>query len=172
MTRTPPRAASTPQPRDGATGVAVETLLLSWSAAARAASYDVYWGTGRNLAAAADLGTPIGTTFTATTIRRPALGTTYCGPTGTPTPVVTTSPRYRPLSSAWPLGIDFFLWDGNYVFRNAGANRSKGVITLTATNSAGTAKTTVSYATYCHNISFMGAPRCLQRQLAGRGAIN
>ena len=58
----------------------METLLLSWSAAARAASYDVYWGTGRNLAADADLGTPIGTTFTATTIRRPALGTTYCGP--------------------------------------------------------------------------------------------
>ena len=76
-TGTPPGAASTPQPRDGATGVAVETLLLSWSAAARAASYDVYWGTGRNLAADADLGTPIGATFTATTIRRPALGTTY-----------------------------------------------------------------------------------------------
>ena len=77
VTGTPPGAASTPQPRHGATGVAVETLLLSWSAAARAASYDVYWGTGRNLAADADLGTPIGTTFTATTIRRPALGTTY-----------------------------------------------------------------------------------------------
>ena len=72
-----PAAAGNPQPRDGATGVAVETLLLSWSAAARAASYDVYWGTGRNLAADAGLGTPIGTTFTATTIRRPALGTTY-----------------------------------------------------------------------------------------------
>ena len=72
-----PAAAGNPQPRDGATGVAVETLLLSWSAAARAASYDVYWGTGRNLAADADLGTPIATTFTATTIRRPALGTTY-----------------------------------------------------------------------------------------------
>ena len=70
-------AAANPQPRDGATGVAVETLLLSWSAAARAASYDVYWGTGRNLAADADLGTPIATTSTATTIRRPALGTTY-----------------------------------------------------------------------------------------------
>ena len=77
VTGTPPGAASTPQPRDGATGVAVETLLLSWSAAARAASYEVYWGTGRNLAADADLGTPIGATFTATTIRRPALGTTY-----------------------------------------------------------------------------------------------
>ena len=72
-----PAAAGNPQPRDGATGVAVETLLLSWSAAARAASYDVYWGREEHLTADADLGTPIGTTFTATTIRRPALSTTY-----------------------------------------------------------------------------------------------
>ena len=43
-TDTAPAAAADPQPRDGATGVAVETLLLSWSAADRAASYDVYWG--------------------------------------------------------------------------------------------------------------------------------
>ena len=85
-TDTAPATAGNPQPRDGATGVAVETLLLSWSAAARAASYDVYWGREEHLTADAGLGTPIGTTFTATTIRRPgataaerrlALGTTY-----------------------------------------------------------------------------------------------
>ena len=68
-----PAAAGNPQPRDGATGVAVETLLLSWSAADRAASYDVYWGTGRNLAADAGLGTPIGTTDTSYTIPLPWL---------------------------------------------------------------------------------------------------
>ena len=72
-----PAAAGNPQPRDGATGVAVETLLLVWTAADRAAGYDVYWGPQKSLAADADLGTPIETTFTATTIRRPALGTTY-----------------------------------------------------------------------------------------------
>ena len=76
-TDTAPATAGNPQPRDGATGVAVETLLLSWSAADRAASYDVYWGREEHLTADADLGTPLATTFTATTIRRPALGTTY-----------------------------------------------------------------------------------------------
>ena len=223
-----PAAAGNPQPRHGATGVAVEALLLSWSAAARAASYDVYWGTGPNLAADADLGTPLGTTFTATTIRRPgataaerrlAPGTTYywridakndqgtttgnvwsfttadqaapppagppqlavapawpgraqsfewvvgvqknnspvsvAAPTGTPTPVVTTSPGYRPRSSAFPSGIGFHLYDGNYYFSSIyggwGLQRGEGVITLTATNSAGTAQTTVSYAVSCHS---------------------
>ena len=249
-----PVAAGNPQPRHGATGVAVETLLLSWSAAARAASYDVYWGREEHLTADADLGTPIATTFTATTIRRPAPGTTYywrvdakngrgtttgnvwsfttadraapppvtpgggytppvvspppaeppptepppaepppaeepppagppqpavapawpggaqhsfefvvgkssrfvvTPPTGTPTPVVTTSPGYLPRTSGWPNGIDFFLWDGNYIFRNldysALRRGSKGVITLTATNSAGTAKTTVSYTRDCYS---------------------
>ena len=72
-----PAAAGNPQPRDGATGVAVETLLLVWTAADRAAGYDVYWGLQKSLAADADLETPIETTFTAVTIRRPALGTTY-----------------------------------------------------------------------------------------------
>ena len=83
---TAPAAAGNPQPRDGATGVAVETLLLIWSAADRAAGYDVYWGPQKSLAADADLETPIETTFTAVVIRRPgataaerrlALGTTY-----------------------------------------------------------------------------------------------
>ena len=249
-----PAAAGNPQPRDGATGVAVETLLLSWSAAARAASYDVYWGTGRNLAADAGLGTPIATTFTATTIRRPALGTTYywrvdakngrgtttgnvwsfttadqaappppggggytppvvspppaeeppatqdpratpdpppaeetppagppqpavapawpggaqsfqwvarlennpvsvAAPTGTPTPVVTTSPRvdtYGYFIGRW-IG-SFHLDNGIYSIRDhAHIRRGEGVITLTATNSAGTAEKTVSYAISCLN---------------------
>ena len=236
VNRQPPGAASTPQPRHGATGVAVETLLLSWSAAARAASYDVYWGTGRNLAADAGLGTPIGTTFTATTIRRPALGTTYywrvdakngqgtttgsvwsfttadraapppVAPGGGYTPPVVSPPPAetppaeepppagppQPAVPAWPGGARSFEWavwglrftpvavaaptgtptpvvthsiipagmvihlrDGYYHIspstdRGSWLRRGEGVITLTATNSAGTAKTTVSYAISCH----------------------
>ena len=74
-------------------------------------------------------------------------------PTGTPTPVVTTSPGYRPRSSAFPSGVYFHLYDGNYYFssRGQGLQRGEGVITLTATNSAGTAKTTVSYAMDCYS---------------------
>ena len=243
---TAPAAAADPQPRDGATGVAVETLLLSWSAADRAASYEVYWGREKHLAADADLGTPLATTSTATTIRRPALGTTYywrvdakndqgtttgsvwsfkttdqaappppgggytppvvspppaepppaeepppagppqpavapawpgraqsfewvfgrpnylrkgvkwvdgnapvfvAAPTGTPTPVVTTSPM--------PAGVGFDLRNGRYYFSSLSSGRwlrrGEGVITLTATNSAGTAETTVSYAVSCHS---------------------
>ena len=49
----------------------VDGPLLSWAASARATSYDLYWGTGKNLAADADLGTPVQTTATAVTIRRP-----------------------------------------------------------------------------------------------------
>ena len=231
-----PATAGNPQPRDGATDVAVETLLLSWSAAARAASYGVYWGREEHLAADADLGTPIGTTFTATTIRRPALGTTYywrvdakndqgtttgsvwsfttadqaappspggggytppvvspppaepppaeepppagppqpavpawpggarsfewavgewlftpvavAAPTGTPTPVVT--------HSILPAGMVIHLRDGYYHIspstdRGRWLRRGEGVITLTATNSVGMAKTTVSYAISCRN---------------------
>ena len=61
--RSPPRAAaaaSSPQPRDAATGVTVGGPLLSWAAAPRASSYDVYWGV-----ATTDLDTPINTSFTA-----------------------------------------------------------------------------------------------------------
>ena len=47
--QTAPAAATNPQPRDEATGVAVETVLR-WSAADRAASYEVYWGTTESLA--------------------------------------------------------------------------------------------------------------------------
>ena len=70
-TVTLPGAAGSPQPRDGATSVTVDGPLLSWAAGARATSYDLYWGIGKNLAADADLGTPIRTTTPAVTIRRP-----------------------------------------------------------------------------------------------------
>ena len=70
-TVTLPGAAGSPQPRDGATSVTVDGPLLSWAAGARATSYDLYWGTGKNLAADADLGTPVQTTTPAVTIRRP-----------------------------------------------------------------------------------------------------
>ena len=57
---TPPGAAGTPQPSDGATGVTVGGPLLSWAAAPRALSYDVYWGAENT-----DLETPINTSLTA-----------------------------------------------------------------------------------------------------------
>ena len=56
---TPPGAASSPQPRDRATGVTVAGPLLTWAAVPRALSYDVYWGTTRDLR-----GTPINTAST------------------------------------------------------------------------------------------------------------
>ena len=58
--RAPPGAASSPQPRDAATGVTVGGPLLSWAAALRAVSYDVYWGAENT-----DLDTPINTSLTA-----------------------------------------------------------------------------------------------------------
>ena len=225
-TDTAPAAAGNPQPRDGATGVAVETLLLSWSAAARAASYDVYWGREEHLTADADLGTPIATTSTATTIRRPALGTTYywrvdtkndqgtttgsvwsfttadqaappppvapgggyTPPVVSPPPAEETPPAGPPVAPAWPGGAQSFRWvvrqdntpvsvaaptgtptpavtlsilprgmvirlrDGYYhISDTLGLRRGEGEITFTATNSAGTAKKTVSYAVSCHS---------------------
>ncbi len=57
---TPPGAATSPQPSDAATGVTVGGPLLSWAAAPRALSYDVYWGAENT-----DLDTPINTSFTA-----------------------------------------------------------------------------------------------------------
>ena len=57
---TPPGAASAPQPSAGATGVTVGGPLLSWAAAPRALSYDVYWGAENT-----DLDTPINTAFNA-----------------------------------------------------------------------------------------------------------
>ena len=56
---TPPGAASSPQPSDAATGVTVDGPLLSWAAAPRASSYDVYWAAENT-----DLDTPINTTLT------------------------------------------------------------------------------------------------------------
>ena len=67
-----PAAAGNPNPRDGATGVTVDAPELSWTAGARTASYDLYWGTGKSLGADAALGTPVRTRYTAWTIRRPA----------------------------------------------------------------------------------------------------
>ena len=69
-----PEAAGNPNPRDGATGVTVDAPELHWTAGARTASYDLYWGTGRSLGADAALRTPVRTRYTAWTIRRP--GTT------------------------------------------------------------------------------------------------
>ena len=58
-----PGAASSPKPNDAATGVTVGGPLLSWAAAPRALSYDVYWGAENT-----DLDTPINTSFTFLTI--------------------------------------------------------------------------------------------------------
>ena len=65
---TAPDAAGAPQPSTGATGVAVGGPLLSWAAAPRALSYDVYWGTTKELAADTERGTPINTSSTFVTI--------------------------------------------------------------------------------------------------------
>ena len=65
---TAPDAAGTPQPSNGATGVAVGGPLLSWAYAPRALSYDVYWGTTKDLAADTERGTPINTSSTFVTI--------------------------------------------------------------------------------------------------------
>ena len=56
---TAPGAASSPQPSDAATGVTVGGPLLSWAAAPRASSYDVYWAAENT-----DLDTPINTSLT------------------------------------------------------------------------------------------------------------
>ena len=69
---TAPDAAGTPQPSNGATGVAVGGPLLSWAYAPRALSYDVYWGTTRELAADTERGTPINTSSTFVTIAETA----------------------------------------------------------------------------------------------------
>lgn len=66
-----PEAAGNPNPSDGATGVTVDAPELSWTAGARAGSYDLYWGTGKSLGADAALGTPVHTRYTALTIQRP-----------------------------------------------------------------------------------------------------
>ena len=68
---TAPGAAGSPQPRDGATSVSVDGPLLSWSAGPSATGYELYWGTAKNLAADAALGTPVRTTSPGVTIRRP-----------------------------------------------------------------------------------------------------
>ena len=70
---TAPAVPGNPRPRNEATRVPVDRPVLRWSAAARATSYDLYWGTTQNLAADTALGTPITTTaYTpAVLIRRP-----------------------------------------------------------------------------------------------------
>ena len=64
-TDTKPDAVENPYPRNGKTGVTVAPLL-SWAASPQAASYDLYYGTTKDLA-----GTPITTENTAVTIPRP-----------------------------------------------------------------------------------------------------
>ena len=62
---TPPGAASSPQPSDGATGVdGWRPVLLSWSATPRALSYELYWGSRIRYLD----GTPISTASTFVTI--------------------------------------------------------------------------------------------------------
>ena len=70
-TDTAPDAVENPFPTNQATGVTVDAPLLSWAASPRATSYDLYWGTTKDLAADADLGTPINTSETAVPLRRP-----------------------------------------------------------------------------------------------------
>ncbi len=82
-----PRAAWFPAPSDGATDVDVGSdgsVTLLWEpgesggrGGARTDSFDVYWGTSRNLAADADLGTPIRTPTLTVDIQPLAFGTTY-----------------------------------------------------------------------------------------------
>ena len=85
-TDTEPDAVENPYPTNQATGVTVDAPLLSWAASPQATSYDLYWGTTKDLAADADLSTPINTSETAVPLRRPgataaarrlADGTTY-----------------------------------------------------------------------------------------------
>ena len=64
-TDTKPDAVENPYPRNGKTGVTVAPLL-SWAASPQAASYDLYYGTTKDLT-----GTPITTENTAVTIPRP-----------------------------------------------------------------------------------------------------
>ena len=70
-TDTAPDAVENPYPTNQATGVTVDAPLLSWVGSPQATSYDLYWGTTKDLAADADLGTPINTSDTAASIRRP-----------------------------------------------------------------------------------------------------
>ena len=70
-TGTEPDVVRDPYPSNQATGVTVDAPLLSWAASPRATSYDLYWGTTKDLAADADLGTPINTSETAVPLRRP-----------------------------------------------------------------------------------------------------
>ena len=82
-----PGAAWFPDPSDGATNVGVRSdgsVSLIWEpghsggrGGPSATSYDVYWGTAKNLAADAELGTPIRTTTVTVDIQPLALDTTY-----------------------------------------------------------------------------------------------
>ena len=208
-TDTAPEAAGDPQPRNEATGVAVDAPLLSWSAADRATGYDLYWGTAKNLAADAALGTPIATSYTAVTIGRPgataaqrrlAGATTYYwrvdakndagttrGNVWSFTTAAAPAAAAEPVAPAWPKAAHSFSWvdERRITPQNlaapigtptptlsvtAGAmpegieldvdslrldgtpkRRGHGSITITATNSAGTADTTVSWKVSCRH---------------------
>ena len=66
-----PEAAFGPHPPDGATDVSPVSAWLGWHSAYRAKRYEVYWGTSKNLADDASLGTPIHSTGEDVEIRRP-----------------------------------------------------------------------------------------------------
>ena len=70
-TGTPPGTASNVQPPDGATRQTIDGPLLIWVAAPRALSYDLYWGTTKDLGADTDRGTPINTSSCGETFRSP-----------------------------------------------------------------------------------------------------
>ena len=82
-----PKAAWYPDPSSGATNVIVAhdgTLYVIWEygeaggrGGAATTSFDVYWGTTENLAADADLGTPVRRTHNSIVLEPLASGTTY-----------------------------------------------------------------------------------------------
>ena len=82
-----PRAAWFPAPSDGATNVDVASdgsLMVLWEpgesggrGGATTPSFDVYWGTAENLAADAELGSPIRTTTSTVDIQRLRFDTAY-----------------------------------------------------------------------------------------------
>ena len=129
---TVPNAAGNPQPRNEAIGVTVDAPLLRWSAAARATGYDLYWGTTKNLAADAALGTPLNTSYTVVTIRMPgataaerrlAHETTYYwrvdakndagttrGNVWSFTTAAAPAAAAEPVAPAWPKAAQSFSW--------------------------------------------------------------
>ena len=204
---TVPDAAGNPQPRNEAIGVTVDAPLLRWSAAARATGYDLYWGTTKNLAADAALGTPLNTSYTVVTIRMPgataaerrlAHETTYYwrvdakndagttrGNVWSFTTAAAPAAAAEPVAPAWPKAAQSFSWVDEraitpVAFTPTGTptptlsvtgsmpegieldldtlrldgtprRRGHGSFTVTASNSAGTADTTVSWKVSCRH---------------------